>query len=111
MYNRCRIERRLSLCARSWYCFKRLCRYCTSGEGRKNVRLDESYGGKKHGDDQGLEKEENLPISSGGTGHSIVAGLDSFPSVPMNRPSPRIVQTMKDMPEEDMLTILSKKNL
>ena len=66
---------------------------------------------KKHGGDQGLEKGENLPISSGGTGHSIVAGLDSFPSVPMNRPSPRVVQTMKDMLEEDMLTILSKKNL
>jgi hypothetical protein len=58
-----------------------------------------------------LGKEGNLPISSGGTGHSMVAGLDSFPSVPMNRPSPRIVQTMTDKPEEDILTVLSKQNL
>ena len=45
-------------------------------------------------------KGGNPPISSGGTGHSMVAGLDSFPSAPMNRPSPRVVQTMTDKPEE-----------
>ena len=55
-----------------------------------------------------LGKGGNLPISSGGTGHSMVAGLDSFPSVPMNRPSPRIVQTMTGKPEEGVLTVLSK---
>ena len=56
------------------------------------------------------KRRENLPISSGGTGHSMVAGLDSFPSVPMNRPSPGIIQIMRDKPE-DILTVLSKQNL
>ena len=55
-----------------------------------------------------LGKKGNQPISSGGTGHSMVAGLDNFPLVPMNRPSPRIIQTMTDRSEEGILTVLSK---
>ena len=41
----------------------------------------------------------------------MAAGLDSFPSVPMKRPSPRVVQTMTDKTEEDILTVLSEQNL
>lgn len=46
--------------------------------------------------DPGWENEESPPMSSGDTGHSMVAGLDCFPSVPMNRPSPIVVQAITD---------------